>query len=148
MNFEKRSKLTISLFEEALKFKPQDWGIIANKGDCFFKMKRYDLAKDQYNMAYNFTQKNPAIAARIGLCCSYFALENFNGKKYLKALQQIDEALTWDPKNPEHLCLKGRICILLNDAKKAYQAYKAAIIINPKQKEAMAYMAQFPTGIH
>jgi len=137
-------KNAISLFEEALKFKPQDWGIIANKGDCFFKLKRYDLAKDQYNIAYNINQNNTAIKSRIGLCCSFFALENFNAKWYPKALQSIEEALTWDPNNPNHLCLKGRICILLNDAKKAYQAYKAAITINPKQKEAMAYMAQFP----
>ena len=140
-------KNALSLFDEALKFKANDWGIIANKGDCYFKMKKYDMAKDQYNVAYNHNPKGPTLGSRLGLCCFYSSLEKYNAKDLYRALQLMEEALTWDPKNVDFLCWKGKVCLLLNDPKKAFQSYKAANDINPKHKEALAYLAQFPSEV-
>jgi len=142
-------KNAISLFDEALKFKANDWGIVANKGDCYFKMKKYDMAKDQYNIAYNINPKGATLGNRLGLCCFYNSLEKYNAKNrdLYRALQLMDEAITWDPKNADFLCWKGKISLLVNDPKKAFQSYKAASVINPQHKEAMAYLAQFPSEL-
>lgn len=139
-------KNAISLFDEALKFKSNDWGIIANKGDCYFKLKQYDMAKDQYNIAYSINPNNHSVNARIGLCCFKIGLEHYNAKKREKCLQCVDEALKWDPKNTEYLCFKGKLCLLLNDPKNSFQSYKAAAMASPNHKETLSFMSQFPMG--
>jgi Flp pilus assembly protein TadD len=39
----------ITLFNESIQFKNNDWGVLANRGDCFRSLGKIDLAlKDYY----------------------------------------------------------------------------------------------------
>ena len=72
----------LEIFDEALKFKKNDWGIIANKGDCFFKLKDYHSAMDHYKKAVELSYGDHNVKVRFGLCHYFLSIKLFNLKKY------------------------------------------------------------------
>ena len=46
-----RADESIQIFSEALSFKENDWGILANRGDCYNKTKEYDKAIADFKLA-------------------------------------------------------------------------------------------------
>jgi tetratricopeptide (TPR) repeat protein len=44
----------IDLFSEGLKFKPNDYGLITNRGDCHRALNQFVKALEDYLLAYEF----------------------------------------------------------------------------------------------
>lgn len=43
---------SIDLFTEGLSFKPKDWGIYSNRGDCYRALNQFVKALEDYLTAY------------------------------------------------------------------------------------------------
>ena len=42
----------IKLFSEGLSYKPKDWGMLSNRGDCYKALNDYVRALEDYHAAY------------------------------------------------------------------------------------------------
>lgn len=48
----------IKLFTEGLSYKPMDWGMYCNRGDCHKGLNDYVKALEDYQKAYEIEKKN------------------------------------------------------------------------------------------
>ena len=72
-NYEK----AIELFSKAIELKP-DFETLMNRGDSFFKIKKYNLALNDYREANNLQKSAPDPYAKISACC--FAMVSTTAK--------------------------------------------------------------------
>ena len=128
------------MFNEGLKFKKNDWGMVGNKGDCYLKMKEFQKALEEYKIALELGGNNTNIKLRFGLAHYYQALNFFNQKKYQECINKIEDALKWDKNNADYMTLKGLCHSLMADSKGAYLSFKSAVEKNPDHKEATTYL--------
>ena len=48
----------ITLFSEGLSYKPRDWGILCNRGDCYRSLNNFVKALQDYELGYDIEKKN------------------------------------------------------------------------------------------
>ena len=140
---EEKYEEAIRLFDEALKFKRDDWGIIVNKGDCHRNLKRYDDAINQYKEATIFSKRNEAIMKRIAICHFVKALDHFNAKQYTSSLVEIKKALDNHDTNAFYYALQGRAYGMMKDSGNAYCSFKKAFEFDRENPEFINLLAQF-----
>lgn len=130
----------LEIFDEALKFKKNDWGILTNKGDCFFKIKDYHSAMDQYRKAIEASGGDVNVKVRFGLCHFYLSIKLFNLQKYYDCIKGLDEAIKWDKYNADYYSYKGKCYSKLGNSEESFLNFKLALKLNPQHKEARHFL--------
>lgn len=72
----------ITLFTEGLSFKPKDWGIYANRGDCHKSLGDYVKALEDYQTAYSHEKKNEDLSFRIAGIYNLRGITLFNSRNF------------------------------------------------------------------
>lgn len=72
-----------------IKYKPNDWGILANRGDTYRNLGNLSEAVNDYKNAKNI-QSSPEIDMRLALIMHSLAVDLFNRKKYPQCLEQLN----------------------------------------------------------
>ena len=80
----KQEKYTdsITLFTEGLSYKPKDWGMLSNRGDCYRSINDYVKALENYESAYQYEKKNPELNFRISSIYNMRGISLFNSKNF------------------------------------------------------------------
>jgi tetratricopeptide (TPR) repeat protein len=63
---------SVTIFNEALNFMPQDSGIYINRGDAYRELKKFNLALSDYHYALDLGGDGKMIKARLSL--THYAL--------------------------------------------------------------------------
>lgn len=133
----------VVIFNEAIKFKDDEWGVIVNRGDCFRQMGQWENAIKDYERALGLAGKNEEIHKRIGFCFHREALNCFNKKRYKDCAKLLEEASKFDPNNSEYQLLMSKCYLFINDTKNAYQTLKKAQSTDPANLEAKRSLSYF-----
>lgn len=72
----------ITLFTEGLTFKPNDWGMLANRGDCYKAVNNFIKALEDYLNAFKEDKKNEDLAFRISGIYNTRGITIFNSRNF------------------------------------------------------------------
>lgn len=132
----------IVIFNEAIKFKEDDWGMIVNRGDCYRQLGQWENAIKDYKEALGIAGKRPEVCQRIGYCYHREALVLFNNKQYKQSAALLEKALEYDPSNTDYQMLKGKCYLFASDTKNAYYSLKKAEATDPSSLTVKMALSQ------
>lgn len=114
---------------EKLKANPNDSGLLIQVGAIYHTSHQFQQAADYYGRAVNADPKNVAI--RTKLASSLYRKGDIDG-----AIEQLNKALTYDPKDANALFDLGMIKLQgKGDDKGALQAWQRLLKTNPQLSE-------------
>jgi tetratricopeptide (TPR) repeat protein len=84
----KKKKFTeaIALFNEGIAFKPTDWGMRANRGDCYKALNDYNKALEDYIHSHNLSNGNEEVNFRLGGIYNSRGIAYFNNRNPKQAI--------------------------------------------------------------
>lgn len=122
-------KKALELFEKALKINPYSDEALYAKG---FYLQQEAKYKDAVIIYENVAKLNPShIYCRYNLGFIHGLFGN-----YEKAIQYLDETIDLDPENANAYTMRGAMKEASNNSTGAYNDYKMALQLDPKQKKA------------
>jgi len=131
---------SIEIFNEALKFRENDWGILMNRGDCHVKVKNYREGLRDFVMGFEKAGDLREITIRIANVYYLLGLEEFNRKDYKGALKEFEKMIAFRGDFAGYYVIRGKCFYELNDCKNAYEDFKKAVEIDKGNQEARNYM--------
>lgn len=82
---KKKFTEAIALFNEGIAFKPNDWGMRANRGDCYKALNDYAKALEDYLAAHRISE-NEDVNLRLGSIFNSRGIAHFNNKNPKQAV--------------------------------------------------------------
>jgi tetratricopeptide (TPR) repeat protein len=76
----------IALFNEGIAFKPTDWGMRANRGDCYKALNDYNKALEDYIHSHNLSNGNEEVNFRLGGIYNSRGIAYFNNRNPKQAI--------------------------------------------------------------
>ena len=77
----------INLLTEGLSYKPNDWGMYSNRGDCYKSKNDFVSALSDYQSAYQIEKKNEELNFKIASIYNMRGIALFNSKNYQHAIK-------------------------------------------------------------
>eukprot|EP00397_Hematodinium_sp_SG-2012_P028840 GEMP01030404.1.p1 GENE.GEMP01030404.1~~GEMP01030404.1.p1 ORF type:complete len:400 (+),score=64.75 GEMP01030404.1:35-1234(+) len=124
-----KHRAAIAVYDDAHKFKPDDWEIWHNKGLCHLYLRSYGAAEDCFQQA-NSIQRHDITFLQLGKV--YALQENFKG-----AILIYLEALEFSPENPELLTTLGILYLRTGDNFRAFDYLGNALTHDPKNSKTI-----------
>lgn len=118
-----------AIIDTALIYVPNDFNILAKKGNLLFQEHKYKEAIEIYRKAIRINEEN--IQAYIYLSECYYALND-----YPSGLKIVNEALTREPGNYILLNNKGYFLFLMHQYPQAVEFFKASLEKKPGYSNA------------
>jgi tetratricopeptide (TPR) repeat protein len=143
---------SVTIFNEALNFMPQDSGIYINRGDAYRELKKFNLALSDYHYALDLltTDGNGGIKdtamIRARLSLTHYALGSqcFNQKDYEGANIEFTRAIEYLPAgNAEYYVNRARACLEMGSFEAAYADLQKALEIDPCHDMASSLLQNF-----
>ncbi|KAM3130058.1 hypothetical protein pb186bvf_017856 [Paramecium bursaria] len=82
----------LTLFSEALKYRPNDWGILLNRGDTYKQLNKLTETYGDYKAALLIDQ-NITVTQRMALILHSIGVDFFNKKKFQEAYTAFSQGL-------------------------------------------------------
>ncbi|CAD8093958.1 unnamed protein product [Paramecium sonneborni] len=134
----------LTLLNEALTFKPLDWGILVNRGDAFKYLGRLKESITDYNKAYEI-EKNETVAQRLAIIHHSFGVEFFNKKQYQLAYESFDKAIKL-ANSVDILFKRGKCLLYLQNPQLALKDFEKVIQMDPNHYEASTLVRQMTSS--
>ena len=83
---KKKYTEAIALFNEGIAFKPSDWGMRANRGDCFKALNDLPKALEDYMGAHSISGDNEDVNFRLGSVFNSRGIAHFNNRNARQAV--------------------------------------------------------------
>ncbi|MES2592521.1 MAG: tetratricopeptide repeat protein [Bacteroidota bacterium] len=117
-----------------------------NLGVAYFKLKQYDKARENWDIAKRIYPNNPFLKTNLKLMGTvYYNEAMLKGKKQpFEALKLLEKAVEVDPKNADYWYNLGGVCYTVGDFEKARVAWTKTLLLNPDKEDAKRGMAAIP----
>ncbi len=117
-----------------------------NLGVCYFKLKDYEKAKTNWDLAKSLYPNHPLLKSHYKLLGSvYFSLGMEQGPKNpAEAIKLLEKALSFDPNNAEYWYNLGGATYTLKDFAKAKIAWTNSLSLDPNNQLAKQGLAALP----
>ena len=117
-----------------------------NLGVAYFKLKDYDKARANWDIAKEIYPNNPFLKNNLKLMGSvYFNDAMLKGPKQpFEALKLLEKALEVDPNNPDYWYNLGGVSYTVGYFEKARDAWTKTLLLDPDNQEAKQGMAALP----
>jgi Tfp pilus assembly protein PilF len=120
----------LELYDQALKYNPEDPVIWNNKGTILVRMGKYEDALKAYDSALNLNSEYSAAMINKGIVLSKI-------NKYADALDLFEKSIGLDSTNSVAWYNKGLALARLNKFKDAIASFNTSIDINPEYVDAL-----------
>lgn len=125
----------IKLFSQGLSYKPKDWGLYCNRGDCYKGLNDFVKALEDYQKAYEFEKKNEDLNFRLASIYNIRGIALFNSKNFEHALKQFIESIKYSPRCPAFYASKAKCYIQLGLKNQALACLSEAQKFDPNNAE-------------
>jgi len=117
-----------------------------NLGVAYFKLKDYDKARANWEIAKQIYPNNPFLKTNLKLMGSvyYNNAMNMGPKHPLEALKLLEKALEVDPNNADYWYNLGGVSYTVGDFEKARNAWTKTLLLDPDNQQAKQGMAALP----
>ncbi|MES2138585.1 MAG: tetratricopeptide repeat protein [Bacteroidota bacterium] len=117
-----------------------------NIGVAYFKLKDYDKARANWEIAKKIYPNNPFLKNNLKLMGSVYFNDamNMGSKHPHEALKLLEKALEVDPNNADYWYNLGGVSYTIGDFEKAREAWTNALILDPENTEAKQGMSALP----
>jgi protein O-mannosyl-transferase len=114
-----------------------------NLGVCYFKLKDYDKAKENWDKAKQIFPNNPYLKRNYPLLGNAYMNEalRVGGKDIGKAILLLEKAVAADPSNPELWYNLGGASYTASDFKRAREAWTQTLLLKPDHTQAQQGLA-------
>ena len=135
----------LAIFNESLKFKENDWGILLNKGDCLLKLQKImealieiKKAEESYKNLIKKTHglKNTEICARLAHVNYLLGLKEFNNKEYTKGIDFFEKMIENRSDLSEYYVIRGKCYYEMKDFKNAFEDFQKALELDKNNIDA------------
>ncbi len=118
-----------------------------NLGVAYFKLKDYDKARANWDIAKKIYPNNPFLKTNFKLMGTvYFNDAMTKGsKRAFEALKLLEKALEVDPNNADYWYNLGGVSYTIGDFEKARNAWTKTLLLDPNNREAKQGMSALPT---
>ncbi|KAL4464320.1 hypothetical protein ABPG72_017106 [Tetrahymena utriculariae] len=138
----------IALFNESLQFKPNDWGVITNRGDCYRMQNRIDDALKDYLKAHKIIGDKSELNLRISMMRNSRGIVLFNQKRYDKALKEFNEAIKQSDQVAQYYQNRAKCYVEMKQMQEAIEDYllcykldstnsEVGVIVNKLKQESV-----------
>mmetsp|Transcript_477 Transcript_477/g.531 ORF Transcript_477/g.531 Transcript_477/m.531 type:complete len:274 (+) Transcript_477:679-1500(+) len=134
---------SVTIFNEALNFMPQDSGIYINRGDAYRELKKFNLALSDYHYALDLGGEDKMIKARLSLTHYALGAQCFNLKDYEGANIEFSRAIDYFDENAEYFVNRARSCAELGLIDSAYSDLQKALELDPSHDMASSMIQSY-----
>lgn len=109
-----------------------------NLGVCYFKLKDYDKAKENWDKVAQIFPNNPYLKRNMPLLGTAYMNEAFaiGGKDPQKATALLEKAVICDPSNPELWYNLGGASYTMGNYQRAREAWNQTLLLKPDYEQA------------
>ncbi|MCE9539042.1 MAG: tetratricopeptide repeat protein, partial [Bacteroidetes bacterium] len=120
-----------------------------NIGVAYFKLKDYDKARANWDIAKKIYPNNPFLKNNLKLMGSVYFNDamNMGSKHPHEALKLLEKALEVDPNNADYWYNLGGVSYTVGDFEKAWEAWTKTLILDPENTEAKKGMSALPAKL-
>lgn len=120
-----------------------------NIGVAYFKLKDYDKARANWDIAKKIYPNNPFLKNNLKLMGTVYFNDamNMGSKRPLEALKLLEKALEVDPNNSDYWYNLGGVSYTVGDFEKAREAWTKTLLLNPNNQEAKQGMSALPNKL-
>ncbi|MDP1744938.1 MAG: tetratricopeptide repeat protein [Bacteroidota bacterium] len=120
-----------------------------NIGVAYFKLKDYDKARANWDIAKNIYPNNPFLKNNLKLMGTVYFNDamNMGSKRPLEALKLLEKALEVDPNNADYWYNLGGVSYTVGDFEKAREAWTKTLLLDPNNQEAKQGMSALPNKL-
>ncbi|MES2396622.1 MAG: tetratricopeptide repeat protein [Bacteroidota bacterium] len=117
-----------------------------NIGVAYFKLKDYDRARANWDIAKKIYPNNPFLKNNLKLMGTVYFNDamNMGSKRPLEALKLLEKALEIDPNNADYWYNLGGVSYTVGDFEKAREAWTKTLLLDPNNQEAKQGMSALP----
>jgi tetratricopeptide (TPR) repeat protein len=117
-----------------------------NLGVCYFKLKEYDKAKENWDKAKTIFPNNPYLKRNFPLLGVAYMNEalRIGGKDPAKAIALLEKSVVCDPANPELWYNLGGASYTVQDYKRAREAWNQTLVLKPDHPQAKQGLMAIP----
>lgn len=117
-----------------------------NLGVAYFKLKEYEKAKANWDIAKNIYPNNPFIKRNMDLLAATYFNDGMSigGKDPVMAIKLMEKAVSIDSTNAEYWYNIGGASFTIKDFKKARIAWTKTLLLKPDHAQAKQGMAALP----
>lgn len=114
-----------------------------NLGVAYFKLKEYDKARANWEIAKKIYPNNPFLKNNLKLMGTVYYNDamTMGAKRPVEARKLIEKALEVDPNNSEYWYNLGGVCFTLGDFEEARKAWTKTLQLDPDHQQAKQGMA-------
>ena len=114
-----------------------------NLGVAYFKLKEYDKARANWEIAKKIYPNNPFLKNNFKLMGTVYYNDamTMGAKRPVEARKLIEKALEVDPNNSEYWYNLGGVCFTLGDFEEARKAWTKTLLLDPNHQQAKQGMA-------
>ncbi len=118
-----------------------------NVGVAYFKLKDYDKARANWDIAKRIYPNNPFLKTNMKLLGTVYFNDamKMGAKQPNEALKLLEKALEVDPNNADYWYNLGGVSYTIGDFEKAKNAWTKTLLLNPNNQEAIHGMAALNT---
>lgn len=120
-----------------------------NIGVAYFKLKDYDKARANWDIAKKIYPNNPFLKNNLKLMGTVYFNDamNMGAKRPLEALKLLEKALEVDPNNADYWYNLGGVSYTVGDFEKARKAWTKTLLLDPNNQEAKQGMSALPNKL-
>ncbi len=117
-----------------------------NIGVAYFKIKNYDKARENWEIAKHIYPNNPFLKRNLKLLGTVYYNDamKMGRKQPYEALKLLEKAIEADPGNSDYWYNLGGVCYTIGDFEKAKNAWTKTLLLNPNHQDAKRGMAALP----
>lgn len=121
-----------------------------NIGVAYFKIKNYDKARENWEIAKRIYPNNPFLKRNLKLLGTVYYNDamKMGRKQPYEALKLLEKAAEADPGNSDYWYNLGGVCYTVGDFEKAKNAWTKTLLLNPNHQDAKRGMAALPVKTH
>lgn len=123
---KKKYTEAIALFNEGIAFKPSDWGMRANRGDCWKALNDLTKALEDYVGAHTISGDNEDVNFRLGSVFNSRGITFFNNRNPRQAVLEFTEALKYCKRCATFYVNRGKCLLELQKFPEAVSDFEAA----------------------
>eukprot|EP01017_Pseudomicrothorax_dubius_P033199 TRINITY_DN4421_c0_g2_i1.p1 TRINITY_DN4421_c0_g2~~TRINITY_DN4421_c0_g2_i1.p1 ORF type:complete len:373 (-),score=95.68 TRINITY_DN4421_c0_g2_i1:140-1258(-) len=132
----------IAIFNEALLFKADDWGVHVNRGDCYRNIRKNELALADYYRAADIAGERASreIKMRIAMVLYSQGVSKFNSGDYEGTIYDLTECLKFQSNYALYFTTRARAYVQQGRVREAYADYLKAQELDPANEEAKNFL--------
>ena len=117
-----------------------------NLGVAYFKLKDYDKARTNWEIAKQIYPNNPFLKTNLKLLGSVYFNDamKMGSKRPVEAQKLLEKALEVDPANSEYWYNLGGVSFTIGDFAKARYAWTKTLLLDPANQQAKQGMSALP----